>query len=50
MKIEQAQLLTLNSAYRMETVGNKQARAKMAMTKIVAVAPNIAQRVIDRAI
>lgn len=46
-EIEQARLLTLSAADKMDKLGNKEAKDLIAMIKIVA--PKMAQKVIDRA-
>ncbi len=48
MEIEQARLLTMHAAWKMDTVGKKEARQEISMIKVVAA--NLFQNVCDRAI
>jgi acyl-CoA dehydrogenase len=48
IEIDMARLLTLKAAWLMDTAGNKQARTEIAAIKVAA--PNVALKVIDRAI
>jgi acyl-CoA dehydrogenase len=47
-KLDQARLLTLHAAWKMDVAGNKAAQKEIAMIKVVA--PNVACEVIDQAI
>jgi acyl-CoA dehydrogenase len=48
IEIEMARLLTLKAAWMMDTVGNRQARTEISAIKVAA--PNVALKVLDRAI
>jgi acyl-CoA dehydrogenase len=48
IEIDMARLLTLNAAWLMDTVGNKHARSEISAIKVAA--PDVALRVVDRAI
>jgi acyl-CoA dehydrogenase len=48
IRIDTARLLTLKTAWLMDTVGNKQAQSEIAMIKVLA--PTVAQQVLDWAI
>jgi acyl-CoA dehydrogenase len=48
MELDQARLLTLHAAWKMDAHGKQRARQEISMIKVVA--PNVAMRVLDRAI
>jgi acyl-CoA dehydrogenase len=47
-EIDQARLLTLNAAWRLDTVGNREARRELSVTKLVV--PKTVLTIVDRAI
>ncbi len=47
MRLDQARLLVLNAAWKMDVAGNKAAQKEIAMIKVVA--PNVACQVLDGA-
>src|SRR6185369_10818546 len=48
MEVDQARLLTLHAAWKMDTVGKREARQEIAMIKVIAA--NVVMQVLDRAI
>jgi acyl-CoA dehydrogenase len=48
MEVDQARLLTLYAAWKMDTVGKREARQEISMIKVIAA--NVAMQVLDRAI
>jgi acyl-CoA dehydrogenase len=48
MEVDQARLLTLHAAWKMDTVGKREARQEISMIKVVAA--NVCMQVLDRAI
>ena len=48
IEVEQARLLTLNAAWKMDTLGKREARREISMIKVVAA--NVVMKVLDRAI
>jgi acyl-CoA dehydrogenase len=48
IEIDQARLVTAHAAWKLDQVGNREAREELSITKVVA--PSMALRVVDRAI